>query len=227
MDRIGGWNGCPAGRWIGLLAAAAVLLLGGCASGAGYGGYPRGSGPDGYGPAYADVVQGTVDGLDRSYGRILLVVDDPRRHGAGRIEVRYDRGTRLFLHGREAAVEGLERGDVVRIEVARSGRELWARTIEVVRDVRDGHGPHPGGYEDMRGSVAFVEARTRIIGVDAGGYARGMQLRYDGRTLVEYRGRHYRPEDLDRGDIVRIQARRLGDGTWLAERIVVERSVRR
>ena len=228
MGRIGDWNGCPVGRWIGLLAAAAVLLLGGCASsGAGYGGYPHGPGADGYGRTYADVVQGTVDGLDRSYGRILLVVDDPRRHGARRIEVRYDRSTRLYLHGREAAVEGLERGDVVRIEVARSGRELWARTVEVLRDVRDGRGPLAGGYEDMRGSVAFVDARTRIIRLDAGGYARDMQLRYDGRTLVEYRGRRYRPEDLDRGDIVRIQAQRLGDGSWLAERIVVERSVRR
>jgi hypothetical protein len=42
---------------------------------------------------------------------------------------------------------------------------------------------------------------------------------------VEYRGRTYRPEDLQRGDQVRIQTRRVGGNQRVAERIIVERSV--
>ena len=63
--------------------------------------------------------------------------------------------------------------------------------------------------------------RVRLIGVGGDGYGRDRQLRYDSRTTVEYQGRLYRPEDLDRGDQVRIQVRRRGNGEWLAERIVV------
>jgi hypothetical protein len=220
-------------RVIGVLLGTGVLLLAGCVSPGGYGGgYPGGYGsPD---PGYPQQghgrqLQGTVDGLDRSYGRILLLLEDPRGR-TGRAEVRYDRQTRLFHQGREAAVDGLERGDVVRVDVVESGRDLWARSIEVLRDVRDdGYGGgHPGGRgDDARGQVAFVDARQQVIGLEGSGYARETRLRYDGRTTVEYQGRVYRPQDLDRGDLVRIQARRLGNGDWLAERIFVERSVRR
>ena len=218
-------------RGLGLLLVSGVLLLAACVSPGGHGGHPGGYGqaPGGYPSSWGHHVQGTVEGLDRTYGRILLVVDDPRSGRAGRMEVRYDQRTRLFHQGREAAVEGLERGDVVRIDVAQSGRDLLARSVEVLRDVRD-RGPGGGGidaYDDTRGTVAFVDTRARLIGLGGDGYGRDRQLRYDGRTTVKYQGRLYRPEDLDRGDQVRIQARRLGNGEWLAERIVVERSVRR
>lgn len=217
-------------RGLGLLLASGVLLLAACVSPGGHGGHPGGYGqaPGGY-PSWGHHVQGTVEALDRTYGRILLVVDDPRSGRAGRMEVRYDQRTRLFHQGREAAVEGLERGDVVRIDVAQSGRDLLARSVEVLRDVRD-RGPGGGGtdaYDDTRGTVAFVDTRARLIGLGGDGYGRDRPLRYDGRTTVEYQGRLYRPEDLDRGDQVRIQVRRRGNGEWLAERIVVERSVRR
>lgn len=218
------------GRGMGMLLAAGVLLLAGCVSPGGYGSqYPGGYGQPqpGYPQDYGRQLQGTVDGIDRSGGRILLIADDPRGGRGGRMEVRYGQWTRLFHQGREAAVDGLERGDVVRIEVDDTGRELQARSIEVLRDVRDG-GAYPGGQADeARGTVAFVDARSQWIVLDGGGYARELRLRYDGRTTVEYRGRLYRPEDLDRGDLVSVQSRRIGNGEWLAERIFVERSVRR
>src|SRR5690606_4177346 len=101
-------------RGLGLLLASGVLLLAACVSPGGHGGHPGGYGqaPGGYPSSWGHHVQGTVEGLDQSYGRILLVVDDPRSGRAGRKEVRYDQRTRLFHQGREAAVEGLERGDV-------------------------------------------------------------------------------------------------------------------
>ncbi|MBJ6980889.1 DUF5666 domain-containing protein [Luteimonas sp. MC1572] len=219
-------------RGIGLVLATGVLLLTGCVSPGGYGSYPDGYGqPDqGYPSQYGSQLQGTVDSVDTAYDRILLVVDDPRAGRAQRTEVRYDQRTRLFYQGRESSVEGLERGDVVRIDVAQSGRELWARQVEVVRNVREGG--YGGGYgagsaQDLRGSVALVDTRARLIRLDGGGYGNNVQLRYDGRTTVEYQGRSYRPEDMQRGDLVRIQARQVGNNEWLAERIFVERSAGR
>lgn len=124
---------------------------------------------------------------------------------------------------------------MIRVDVVQSGRELWARSIEVVRNVRDGgygggygEDPYRGGYgSDLRGSVSFVDARARLIRLDGGAYGDNRQIAYDGSTTVEYQGRRYRPENLQRGDQVRIQARPMGNNQWLAVRIIVERSVRR
>ena len=225
-------------RGMGLaFAASLLLLLTGCVTPGSYGspggygdtgGYGQ-SGP-GYPSQYGNQLQGTVERVDPSYNRILLVVDDGRGGSMQRVEVRYDQRTRLFYQGREQQIDGLERGDVIRMEVTQSGRELFARSIEVVRNVRDGGygGNYGGNYgNDVRGSVAFVDTRSRIIRLDGAGYGNDMQLGYDGRTTVEYQGRNYRPENLQRGDIVRIQARQVGNNQWLAERIIVERSVGR
>ncbi|NZA26493.1 hypothetical protein H0E84_08845 [Luteimonas sp. SJ-92] len=215
-------------RYLGIMLAASALLFAGCASLGDYGGYPGSSGqPEpGYPSQYGSQLQGTVDGIDTRYRRIFLVVDDPRSGRAQRAEVRYDQRTRLMYQGREHPVEGLERGDVIRVDVAESGRELWARSVQVVRNVREGG--YGGGHgRELRGSIAFVDTRARLIGLDSGGYGNSLQLRYDGRTTVEYQGRRYRPEDMQRGDFVRIQARELGRNEWLAERILVERSAGR
>lgn len=233
-------------RGTAITLAAGALLLAGCASTGGYGapdgygypdqrypdrGYPDQGYPDrDYPSPYASRVQGTVDRIDTGRDRILLVVDDARSGRGMQREVRYDQRTRLFYQGRESAVEGLERGDVVSIDVVESGREWWARSIEVVRNVREGG--YGGGYDPgygvgdtLRGSVSYVDARARMIRLDGADYGGRVHVAYDDRTTVEYQGRRYRPEDLERGDLVRVQARRLGRDQWLAERIIVERSV--
>ena len=241
-----------------LLAATALLLLVGCVTpgsygtpgGYGtqgtYGGVPGGyeqPGP-GYPSQYGSQLQGTVEGVDARYNRISLAIDDPRTGRGQRTELRYDQNTRLTYQGRQHPVDGLERGDVIRVEVAQSGRELWARSIQVVRNVRDsgyggGYGDdrYGGGYgndryngaygNELRGSVAFVDPRARMIRVDGAGYGNSSQVAYDSRTTVEFQGRSYRPENLQRGDQVRIQVRQVGNNQWLAERVIVERSVGR
>ncbi|MEO6227284.1 MAG: hypothetical protein ABIO61_05440 [Thermomonas sp.] len=224
-------------RGFGLVMVTSILLLTGCVTQDGYGspgsygsnggyGQPAPSYPSQYGSQYGNQIQGTVDGVDPTYNRLYIVVGDPRSGRAQRIQVRYDQRTRLFYQGRAQAVEGLERGDVIRMEVSQSGRELWARSIEVVSNVRDGG--YGGGYgNDVRGAVADVDTRARLIRLDGAGYGNDVQLGYDARTTVQYQGRSYRPENLQRGDLVRIQARQIGNNLWLAERIDVERSVGR
>ncbi|GAB2615706.1 DUF5666 domain-containing protein [Novilysobacter erysipheiresistens] len=191
-------------RWIAL--AFAALLLAGCATGYGN-----------------QRVSGTVEDIDPRYGRIMLSTDNRYGNRGSRVALRFDRNTRLFYQGRQQAVAGLERGDGISVDVVRSNGELWARQIEVVHNVRDG-GYYGGG--DLRGAVSFVDPRAQVIGITRGGYSgRREQVRYDHRTVVEYRGRRVRPEQLEPGDVVSIQARPWGDDR-LAERIRVERSVR-
>lgn len=217
-------------RAIGLMLATSALMLTGCVTPGGYGtntGGGYGQPAPGYPSQYGSQLQGTVESVDTRYNRILLVVDDLRSGRTQRMEVRYDERTRLVYQGRESAVEGLERGDVIRFDAVQTGRELYARRIEVVRDVRT-TGGYGGAYgNDLRGSVALVDTRARAIRLDGAGYGNDVQLSYDARTTVEYQGRSYRPENLQRGDIVRIQARQVGNNQWLAERIIVERSAGR
>jgi hypothetical protein len=180
-----------------------------------------------------------VDGVDPRSGRLAVVVRDPRSGRDVAMALRFDQRTRLTWQGREADVGGLERGDIIRFDAVPSGNELYVRDIEVLRNVRDGS--YNGGYgnpgdgygggaygpgADLRGAVTYVDTRTRSIRLDGGGYGGAVQVAYDARTRVEYQGRAYRPEDLERGDQVRIQARQVGSNQWLAERIIVERSVR-
>ena len=224
-----------------LVSGGLLLLLAACVTPGGYGGqagYPQDRG--GYGQPgqgshapHGSQLTGTVDSHDARAGRILLVVDDPRSGRTQRAEVRYDQRTRLYFQGRELAVEGLERGDVVRIDTVQSGRELWARTIDVLRDVRDGGYGRDDGYghgSELRGAVVGVDARAGLVRLEGTGYGSGrggvVDVAFDGRTTVDYQGRRYRPEDLERGDRVRVQVRQVRGNQLLAERIIVERSVR-
>lgn len=210
-------------------ALAAVLLLAGCATGYG-GGYPGSGSPSGYPGGYGSQrLVGTVQDVDPYNGRLLI--GDDRYGGSRPLEVRFDRNVLVVYQGRQVAVDGLERGDRVSIEVESSGGRYWARRIEVVQNVRDGYGgdPYGGGHyggNDLEGAVDYIDAQRRMIVLTRGGYSGGREtVYYDGNTLVDYGGRVYRPEQLERGDVISIQGRRLNDG-WLAERIRVEVDVR-
>ena len=222
-----------------LIVAIAGLALAGCASlgyPGGYGGDGYGYPGGGYGQQYGSQVVGTVQGVDRGYNRIILTPESGG-YGYGReIALQYDGRTQLYYRGQRYPVEGLERGDVIRADVAGSGNRLYARTIEVVRNIREygggGYYPgypgggYPGGgygdYEQLRGRIAWVDERSQVIRLDAGGHGGQMvEVRYDSRTFVEWRGDRSPARDLDPGDVVRIDARRSGNA-WFAERITME-----
>jgi hypothetical protein len=140
------------------LALFAALLLGACATTPGYGnggyggdpngsaggyGYPGGSAyPGGYGNQYGSQrFIATVQDIDPRGGRMMLVIDDSRSYSAQRVEVYFDNNTRLYYRGQLYPVTGLERGDQISVDAVQSGGRLWARQIEVVRNVRES-----GGY---------------------------------------------------------------------------------
>lgn len=223
--------------------AGFLLVLGGCATGGylpgagtgypGQGGYPDQPYPDDRGQS----ITGTVDGVDLRSQRLILVTQPGYGNRGSQVEVYFDRNTPLHYQGRQVAMEGLERGDVVRVQTGQSSGRLFARSVEVVQNVRDGqygggqYGDQYGGGQqygnELRGTVGHVDARSRMIELERGGYAgERVRVRYDDRTLVEYQGRRYNPRDLDPGDLVRIQTRRTGNNELLAEQIFVERSAR-
>ena len=88
---------------------------------------------------------------------------------------------------------------------------------------------------DLRGTVRSIDLRSRTLEVDRSGYgSRGFSsgtrpgpsddlivVRYDAGTTVRFQGRTYSPENIERGDEVRIQAARDRDGRLLAQAIVV------
>ncbi|MDQ3286773.1 MAG: hypothetical protein M3Q42_00685 [Pseudomonadota bacterium] len=230
--------------------AGFLLMLGGCATGGylpgagtgypGQGGYPGQQYPDQqYPDNTGQSITGTVEVVDLRSQRLMLLTQPAYGSRGAQVEVYFDRNTPLYYQGRQVAMEGLERGDVVRVQTGQSSGRLFARSVEVVHNVRDGQQYGGGQYGDqyggqygdqygneLRGTVGHVDSRSRMIEIERGGYGgERVRLRYDDRTLVEYQGRRYNPRDLDPGDMVRIQTRRTGN-ELLAERIFVERSAR-
>ena len=97
---------------------------------------------------------------------------------------------------------------------------------------RDGYG---NGSGDVQGTVVRVGRRDHVIVLDSsdtgdrydrrGGYRRNgggeVALFYDDNTTVEYQGRTFRPEDLERGDRIQATVARTGDDRLVAENIQV------
>jgi len=95
-----------------------------------------------------------------------------------------------------------------------------------------------GGYTtDLRGTVRTVDTRNRTLEIDrsqsenrfnsdSGRYGDSnngygtVLVRYDAGTTVRFQGRDYSPENLERGDVVQIQARD-DNGRLTAQRIDV------
>ena len=82
-----------------------------------------------------------------------------------------------------------------------------------------------GRYEDrggdVQGTVLRVGRRDHVIVLDPGqGERDEIALFYDDNTTVEYQGREYRPEDLERGDRIQATVETRGD-RQVAEEIQV------
>jgi hypothetical protein len=216
-------------------AFLAILLLAGCAGGGiddilGRGDPTR----------VADDVRGTIESLDRANRRIIVDVDQGYRtslRGAGdEVDIFYDDRTIVQFEGRSYRPEDLERGDRIAAEVDESGGRLVAEQIEVLYDVTSGtsSGTYPGGSTEevgeVRGEVRYVDTRDATIELVDTTFSRGFDpgtrsgnvlvIHYDASTEVEFQGREYRPENLERGDLVEVEVRDLGN-RLLAEEIEV------
>jgi hypothetical protein len=215
---------------------AAVALLAGCGS-SGIGDVLGGpSNDDRYGQT--GDVRGTVTSVNTRDQTIVVDQEGTgtylRNGGSDEVVLRYDSNTRVDFEGRTYRPEDLERGDRITANVDESsGSRLYARDIQVLYDVSGGTGS-TGGYNDtlgneLRGVVRYVDTRSRTLEIEPSSRydsrfptdRNGVVIvYYDSQTDVDYQGRNYEPENLERGDEVEVDLRDSG-GRLLAQQITV------
>ena len=209
-----------------MTAALAVLLLSGCGS-SGIGDILGGGGST----SSSGDLRGTVDYVNTQnrYIDLTNVSDYSSRlaDGSSRgrtARVYYESGTPVEYQGNTYRPEDLERGDEVAVRLDQSGNQLIARSMTVLYDssTGSGSGTGTGGYNtSIRGTVRYVDPGRRTIEVDRGYNGGVLVVDYDTNTPVTYNNRQYRPEDLERGDVVDLTVRDLGSGRMIAQRIDV------
>jgi len=183
-------------------------------------------------PSRLDDVRGTVERVDTGARIIWVEAEDYRsalRNEDDRVALYYDDQTRVEFEGRSYEPEDLERGDRIAADVERNGSRLVASQIEVLSDISRGSGSSTGSYADVRGFVRYVDTGDRTIELERAEVDRQFEsdarngvvvLHYDADTRVEFEGRNYEPENLERGDEIEVEVRDLGS-RLLAEEIVV------
>jgi hypothetical protein len=130
----------------------------------------------------------------------------------------------------------------------RSNTSFRVQEIQVLYDVSGGTGSTSGnggyndtyndslGDRDIRGTVRYIDTRDRTVEIQTSSSARGFSsgstgstgstssgvvvVHYDSQTVVEFEGRRYEPENLERGDEVEVEVREVG-GRLMAEEILV------
>jgi hypothetical protein len=84
---------------------------------------------------------------------------------------------------------------------------------------------------DVRGTVVAVNTSDRRIDLDVT-YVNNLRddqrgsIYYDANTVVEFEGKSYRPEDLERGDEISVEGAN-SNGRFIARRITVLRDATR
>ena len=222
----------------------AAALLAGCGS-SGIGDVLGGSrGNDRYGQT--GDVRGTITSVNTRDQTIVVDQEGSgnylRNGGSDQVVLHYDSGTRVDFEGRTYRPEDLERGDRIAANVDESsGSRLYAQNIQVLYDVSGGTGGtgSSGGYDsggyndtlgsDLRGVVRYVDTRSHTLEIEPSSrndsrYPTDRSgvviVYYDAQTGVDYQGRRYAPENLERGDEVQVDIRDSG-GRLLAEQITV------
>jgi hypothetical protein len=91
---------------------------------------------------------------------------------------------------------------------------------------------------EVRGTVRSIDTRDRTLEIErSSGYGSNnfstgstddsyrsgdlVEVHYDAQTVVEYQGRRYAPENLERGDLIEVEVRQMTGGRLHAEEILV------
>lgn len=214
-------------------ALMAVMILSTACSSGDLGGILGGGGTTDPGSSsYGSELRGTVDYVDTRDQFIQLTNVSGRSNlsndsGGNRVRVYYDTRTSVEYQGRSYRPEDLERGDEIAIRVDDQNGRYTAQSIAVVRDVSGGSssGTYGDTYDTrVRGTVSYVDTRNRTIELSEGTFSNQTTVvAYDTNTAVDYDGRRYRAEDLQRGDEVEVTVREVS-GRRVASAIRVTRN---
>lgn len=98
---------------------------------------------------------------------------------------------------------------------------------------RDTYNDNDARTSELRGTVRSVDTRDRTLELEGTRYGSNfstgsttgsgtsvVRVHYDSNTIVEFEGRRYQPENLERGDRVEIEVRN-SSGRMIAEEILV------
>ena len=236
---------------IALAVLAAFAVLTGCGSsgvgdilggGSSSGGSTSGSSTGGtYDDRYdtANNVRGTVQRVDTVDRRILVDREGTSgnylRNGNDDrvVSLYYDDRTTVEYQGKSYRPQDLESGDRILADVSETSGRLVAEEIQVLQDASSSTGS-TGTYDDqrssqLRGTVSYIDTRNLTLEIQPSGsttFSTGRSgvvlVHYDANTPVEYQGRSYKPENLERGDEVEIEVRDLGN-RLVADGILVVR----
>jgi len=184
-------------------------------------------------------VRGRVDRVDTGDEIIYVEASDiyrsDLRNGNGEIPIHYDEQTEVEYEGKTYEPRALEEGDRIVVDVDDTGSRLYAREIEVTYDVtandrdddvddrdddRYDRDDDADDISELRGTVRWVDEDRRVLELEDTSWGFGsdrdrdrddvVQVYYDSGTMVEYEGKQYRPENLERGDEVEIEVRSNG-----------------
>jgi hypothetical protein len=201
---------------------------------------------DPYDDRYGTVgdLRGTVERVD-TRDRVIVVNSEGNtrynlRNGNGdEVVLYYDDRTTVEFQGQTYRPEDLERGDRIAADVQQSGSRLLAQQIDVLYDATGGTSSNSGTYgtydddigtqndQEVRGIVRSIDTRDRTVEIEerssfGSSTGRGdiVTVYYDAGTTVEFEGRNYKPENLEQGDMVEVELRRVG-GRLMAQEILV------
>lgn len=227
---------------ISLLAAlVAALVLTGCGS-SGIGDIlGGGSGSRTNDPYNQNInnVRGTVERINTTERYIVVDAEETTsnlRNGDDELVLYYDDRTTVEHQGRTYRPADLEVGDRIVADVDSSGSRLMVEEIQVLYDVTsndrdDDRWDTDDRYDndrygdtrtqELRGTVRYIDTRDKTLELEPStGRSGVVVVHYDTSTIVEFEGRRYKPENLERGDRVEIEVREL-NGRMIAEEILV------
>lgn len=225
---------------ISLLAAlVAALVLTGCGS-SGIGDILGGSTGSSTNDPYQNVnsVRGTVERISTTEQYIVVDAESTTsnlRNGDDELVLYFDDRTTVEHQGRTYRPADLEVGDRILADVDSNGSRLMVEEIQVLYDVTsndndddrwDTDANDDDRYGDtrtqeLRGTVRYIDTRDKTLELEPStGRSGVVVVHYDTSTIVEFEGRRYKPENLERGDRVEIEVREL-NGRMIAEEILV------
>jgi hypothetical protein len=222
-----------------LAALVAALVLTGCGS-SGIGDILGGGSGTRTNDPYnqnIDNVRGTVERVNTTERYIVVdseeVTSNLRNGGDDELVLYYDDRTTVEFQGRTFEPDDLEAGDRILADVESSGSRLMVEEIQVLYDVTSNttddnddrydndNDPYDTRTTEVRGTVRYVDTRDQTLELEPSTGRTGLVVvHYDASTIVEFEGRRYKPENLERGDRVEVEVREL-NGRMIAEEILV------
>jgi len=178
-------------------------------------------------PTSAAAVSGTVQFVDAQAHTLTVgagASNQMNLRNRDRTVLTYDGSTVVEYQGQKSYnPQDLEVGDQIEAQVEHSGNLLLARNIRVVYSMSGNSATNSVAVTSLNATVRSVNSGNRTIElVQSGREQYPVTVYYDANTRVDFQGRSYKPEDLERDDVVEVRTHSSGSQV-MADQIIVTR----